>query len=105
MGGAHREKSMEVFAVEAGPEVKLIGMAVRSLPSRTPIVQSVSPGTWASDRGIKPGYVIIEVNGKTVEGMSGEDYKDAMKRRPVRVTFRRPLKGQSTPRNARRLSV
>lgn len=102
---AHREKNMEVLDVEAGLDVKVIGMVVRSLPPRVLVVHSVSPGTWASDCGIKPGYVIIEVNGQTVEGMSGEYYKNAMKKRPVRVTLRRTLKRQSTPHSLRRTSM
>jgi hypothetical protein len=50
-------------------------------------ISTVHAGSWAEQQSILPGYEIIEINKKPVQGMSTSDVKRALVTRPLKLVI------------------
>jgi len=79
----------EVLTVEAGHDVKALGMTPHVPPAR-PAIYKVAEAGWAEEVGIRAGYLIQSINGNAADTMSKADFVNALKGRPLRLELRPP---------------
>ncbi len=68
-------------------DVEKIGLAFSSKPPERLVVSMVTPETWAAFAGFVGGEEIVHINSRKVSDMSVEDFKAAMKERPLQLKF------------------
>ncbi|CAJ1415408.1 unnamed protein product [Effrenium voratum] len=73
---------------QAGPEVQKIGVAFRSFPPEPVVVSNVAADNWGQRIGFQGGEEVVAVNGVDVTNMTREEFKDALKERPLTLRFR-----------------
>ncbi|CAE7343338.1 unnamed protein product, partial [Symbiodinium necroappetens] len=77
-------------AAVASSDVDKLGMSFQSLPPEPVIVNKVATGGWAESVGFLGGEEIIVVNGESTIAMSSEDFKAALRVRPLVLRFQQP---------------
>ncbi|CAJ1344221.1 unnamed protein product, partial [Effrenium voratum] len=75
-------------AVVAAAEVDKLGLSFSQLPPSPVVVNKVMG--WAQIAGFEGGEEIVMLNGKQVSAMSSEEFKAALKERPLDVRFELP---------------
>lgn len=89
---AHRRGSVGRGSVEfiAGEEVEKIGLAFRTMPPKLLVIEQVTGGTWADEKGIEPGDVFVAVNGKDVKELTKDEFMKMMTERPLSMRIGPP---------------
>ena len=77
----------EVFQVVASEDVGKLGLVFMSLPPGHIEVKSVSAGSWAADQDIVTGDLLVEAQGRDLESVSDEDFRDFTQQRPLTLVF------------------
>ncbi|CAE7347561.1 unnamed protein product [Symbiodinium pilosum] len=55
------------------------------------VIKTVKKDSWAADAGILAGSELLELNGQEVGRMSADDFRAALKQRPLRVKLAPPM--------------
>jgi len=55
------------------------------------VIKNVKKDSWAADAGILVGSELLELNGQEAGQMSAEDFRAALKQRPLRVKLAPPM--------------
>eukprot|EP00439_Symbiodinium_sp_Y106_P057899 s3135_g8.t1 len=71
-------------------EVKL-GCGFAGIPPEPVMVGKVSPGSFAERSKIQTGQLLVALNGTQMKELNAETFKQALKGRPVRLSFEIPL--------------
>ena len=77
----------DLFQVVADKDVSKLGLVFTSLPPGHVEVKSVSSGSWAAEQVIFPGDVLVQAQGKDLEHVSDEDFRDMTQQRPLTLVF------------------
>eukprot|EP00931_Biecheleriopsis_adriatica_P123533 TRINITY_DN98585_c0_g1_i1.p1 TRINITY_DN98585_c0_g1~~TRINITY_DN98585_c0_g1_i1.p1 ORF type:complete len:363 (+),score=102.29 TRINITY_DN98585_c0_g1_i1:79-1167(+) len=90
MDPAQKVKERVCTAEESVAGLGLSFVHLPPLPPAALTVKQVTQGSWADESGIAPGSEIVELNGRAVRQMTEEDFKLAMKNRPLDVKVKPP---------------
>jgi C-terminal processing protease CtpA/Prc len=81
LGVAHAETTMVLSgSVQEAvyQEMGIVGFDVAVIPNRYPVIKQVFAGTPAHSAGIRPGDVIMKINGRTTIGQSSRQIDQAI---------------------------
>eukprot|EP00930_Biecheleria_cincta_P040903 TRINITY_DN28005_c0_g1_i1.p1 TRINITY_DN28005_c0_g1~~TRINITY_DN28005_c0_g1_i1.p1 ORF type:complete len:244 (+),score=61.86 TRINITY_DN28005_c0_g1_i1:34-765(+) len=73
----------------AGADVDKLGLVFKKLPPDTMRVVRANDGSWAQKQGVHPSDKLVAVMGRRVELLSGPEFMELMKARPLRLLFER----------------
>jgi len=84
------------FEVAVDEGVKQLGIVPGDLPPKPLIIRRIIPGSWAEKNGIHPGDEFYKVNDKKTADIFVKELDDIMgRRRPLQLSFRRPVQVQA----------
>jgi len=97
-------RQMAPVEVVAGRDVEHLGLglAPKDVPPARIILAKVVPREWAAQNGMQPGAEIVALNGQAVAGMTPDQFRQTLQRRPLRLAYL-PAGGRSAtpPRSPR----
>jgi len=71
---------------QAGAEVKSLGLKLRGNPPNPVSILSVTPGSWAAARALRPGFAVVAVNGRSLAMTTPAELQEMLRQRPVRLS-------------------
>ncbi|CAK9077992.1 unnamed protein product [Durusdinium trenchii] len=92
----HQEVSNRVLVLEAKSRDTQLGFVVGGFDSGQLIVSKVLHGSWAEQKGLKEGDELTGIDGKDVKELKEPEILESLQsRRPLKITFLNPDKGQA----------
>lgn len=87
--GLHRRRQEVDEELVVGPGVAQLGMAFSSLPPDGARIWQLLPNSWAERTGIGVGDEVRSLNGAGIRGMSVDEFREALRQRPLRIRLLR----------------
>jgi len=102
-GTAPRASSRQEAPTEivAGPEVDSLGLGLMAndVPPARVIVKTVPSGGWAARNGVQVGAEIVALNGLSLVGLTPDQFRQVLQRRPLLIAFLPPRGAPAKPAN------
>ncbi|CAE7713353.1 ylyB [Symbiodinium sp. CCMP2592] len=77
----------DLFQAVVPEDVAKLGLVFTSLPPGHIEVKSVSSGSWAAEQEIIPGDSLVRAQGRDLEHVSDDDFRDITQQRPLTLVF------------------
>ncbi|CAE7802430.1 ylyB [Symbiodinium sp. CCMP2456] len=77
----------DLFQAVVPEDVAKLGLVFTSLPPGHIEVKSVSSGSWAAEQEILPGDSLVRAQGRDLEQVSDDDFRDITQQRPLTLVF------------------